>query len=196
MHQTITVQSIGDLLDAYPKDRRHTLAALQDMQRQFGYVPREGMEALAIYMACPLSAVYSMATFFKALSLRPKGRHIIRICDGTACHVRGSSGLIDYVRSTLGIRPDETTPDGEFSLELVGCLGVCALAPVMVVDDVYYSKVTQDALPGIFEAVTSSAATADSVTSSASEATTPADTISAASSTSSSAKESEVSRHE
>ena len=109
------------------------------------------MEALAAYLGCPLSSLYAMATFYKALSLKPKGRHIIKLCDGTACHIRGASNLAGGVERLLGIGPGETTSDGAFSLELVNCLGSCALAPVMVVDDTYYGKVTLEKLPQILD---------------------------------------------
>jgi len=148
--QEISGKALELLLDEYPKDRRYALRIMQDMQRKYNYVPREGLEALAGYLAYPLSGLYSMATFYKALSLEPKGKHIIKLCDGTACHVRGSTPLIDGVERVLGIKPGETTGDGEFSLELVNCLGACALAPIMVVDGKYYGKVTQDMLPGLF----------------------------------------------
>ena len=126
---------------------------MQDMQREYNHVPREGLEALAGYLDCPLSGLYSIATFFKALSLEPKGKHIIKVCDGTACHVRGSTPLINGIERVLGIKPGETTVDGEFSLELVNCLGACALAPIMVIDEKYYAKVTQDTLPDMFQAI-------------------------------------------
>ena len=96
-----------------------------------------------------MSSLYSMATFYKALSLKPKGKHIIKLCDGPACHIRGASPLRDGVRRLLGIDADETTEDGVFSLELVNCLGSCALAPVLVVDETYYGKMTLEKLPGI-----------------------------------------------
>ena len=147
----ISMEEISGILQQYPKEQRYCLAIMQDMQRRYNYIPREGMEALADYLSCPLSSLYSMATFYKALSLKPKGRHIIKLCDGTACHIRGANTLCDGVRRILGIGADETTADGLFSLELVNCLGSCALAPVMVVDDTYYGKVTMEKLPGIFE---------------------------------------------
>ena len=153
MSQAISDQDLSLFLDAYPKDRRHALAVMQDMQRRYNYIPSEGLSALAAHFNCPLSELYSMATFYKALSLKPKGNHIIKVCDGTACHIRGSVNLLNGIRSTLGIEPDETTDDGEFSLELVNCLGSCALAPVMVVDEKYYGKVTLESLPGIFNAL-------------------------------------------
>ena len=107
------------------------------------------MEALAEYLGTALSSLYSMATFYKALALNPKGKHIIKLCDGTACHIRGSNNLVGGVKSILGIKEGQTTEDGMFSLELVNCLGSCALAPVMVVDDVYYGRMTLEKLPEI-----------------------------------------------
>jgi len=151
--QDIPVTQIQSFLENYPKERRFALAVMQDMQHEFGYVPREGLEALAEHIGCPLAGLYSMATFYKALSLKPKGKHIIKVCDGTACHIRGAVNLIGGIHRTLGIHPDETTVDGEFSLELVHCLGSCALAPVMLIDKTYYGKVTMESLPGIFNAV-------------------------------------------
>ena len=156
--QTVSVNDINAILDAYPKDRRFALAAMQDMQRRYNYVPREGLEAMARHFGRPVSDLYSMATFYKALSLKPKGRHVIKVCDGTACHIRGSTNLIGGIRRALGIEPDGSTEDGEFSLELVNCVGACALAPVMLIDEIYYGKVKPESLPGIFEAVRSGTA--------------------------------------
>ena len=147
----IPMEDIQAILQAYPPEQRFSLAMLQDMQHKFNYIPREGMEALAVYLGCPLSSLYAMATFYKALSLKPKGRHIIKLCDGTACHIRGSTTLLDGVRRLLGIDAGETSQDGLFSLELVNCLGSCALAPVMVVDGTYYGKMTLEKLPKILD---------------------------------------------
>ena len=145
------MEDIQAILQAYPPEQRFSLAMLQDMQHKFNYIPREGMEALAVYLGCPLSSLYAMATFYKALSLKPKGKHIIKLCDGTACHIRGSTTLLDGVRRLLGINAGETSEDGLFSLELVNCLGSCALAPVMVVDGTYYGRVTLEKLPKILD---------------------------------------------
>jgi len=151
--QKISREQILSVIEKYPRERRYSLAVMQDMQKLFGYVPKEGLEKLSEHLDCPLMALYSMATFYKALSLKPKGRHVIRVCDGTACHIRGSVNLISDIKRTLGIDPDEMTADGAFSLELVNCVGACALAPVMIIDGNYYGKVTLSSLPGIFDAV-------------------------------------------
>ena len=159
MVQKILQEEMESLLNAYPDDRRYALAVMQDMQRRYNYVPREGLEALANHLGCPLADLYSMATFYKALSLKPKGKHIIKVCDGTACHIRGSVNLIGGICRALKIEPGGTTDDGMFSLELVNCVGACALAPVMVIDEVYYGNVKTESLMEIFEAVKGGAAT-------------------------------------
>ena len=148
-----TQDQILSILQLYPKEQRYSLAVMQDMQRVIGYVPKEGLEKLSEYLSCPLADLYAMATFYKALSLKPKGKHIIKICDGTACHIRGSVNLIDAIQRALGIGPDETTEDMEFSLELVNCLGACAISPVMVVDGEYHGQVTMESLPGILQGI-------------------------------------------
>jgi len=156
--QEISREQINNLLDAYPKERRYALAVMQDMQRKYNYVPREGLEALSEHLGRPVAELYSIATFYKAISLKPRGKHIIKVCDGTACHIRGSTNLINSIYRALAIGPGETTGDGEFSLETVNCLGACALAPLMVIDGKYYGKVTMESLPGIFSAVREEAA--------------------------------------
>lgn len=130
------------IIKEYPAEARYTLAMMQDIQKEYNYIPRESMEMLAEYLDVHLSKLYSMATFYKALSLKPKGKYIIKVCDGTACHIRNSQGLIDEIESLLNIKPGETTEDGKFSLETVNCLGSCALAPVMVINEKYYGKMT------------------------------------------------------
>lgn len=130
------------MFEKYPKEHRYTLAMLQDLQKEYGYIPKEKLLELSQYLDIPLSKLYSMATFYKALSLTPKGKNTIKVCDGTACHIRSSKSLLDEIENSLGIKPGETTKDGKFSLEIVNCLGSCAIAPVMVINDKYYGKLT------------------------------------------------------
>ena len=113
---------LKEIIDRYPRERRYALAVMQDMQRHYSYIPREGLELLAGHVGCKVAELYSMATFYKALSLKPRGKHIIKLCNGTACHIRGSVNLINGINRELGIAPGETTEDGEFTLELVNCL--------------------------------------------------------------------------
>ena len=157
IEQTSKIKAI---IESYPADRRFALAAMQDMQHAFNYIPEEGIGTLSEYLGCSQAQLFSMATFYKALSLTPKGEHIIKICNGTACHLRGSMNLKTELKRDLGIEPGETTEDGKFSVELVNCLGSCALAPVMVVDGIYHNKLRVEQIPGIIESYAALDATA------------------------------------
>jgi NADH-quinone oxidoreductase subunit E len=109
------------------------------------------MVEIADYVNVPFSRVYSMATFYKAFSLVPKGRYTIKVCDGTACHIKGSNVLLKQLHNVLGITAGETTDDGLFSIETVNCLGACALAPVMVINEKVYPKVTSSTIIDIIK---------------------------------------------
>lgn len=147
----VSEEQITKIVQSYPAQRRYALAAMQDMQHAFNYIPEEGLRQLAEHLDCKVAQLYSMATFYKALSLKPKGKHIIKICNGTACHIRGSVNLATGLKRELGIEPGETTEDGEFSVEMVNCLGSCALAPVMLVDGTYHNKLKLEDVPRIVE---------------------------------------------
>jgi NADH-quinone oxidoreductase subunit E len=142
---------ITTIVQSYPKEGRFALAIMQDIQKRFNYVPRESLAIIEAHIGTGEAQLYALATFYKSLSLVPKGRHIIKLCDGTACHMRGAGTLASGITRLLGIEAGETTPDGAFSLELVNCLGSCALAPVMVIDETYYGKVTMEKLPAILD---------------------------------------------
>lgn len=140
-----TVQLAGELehiIRAYPADKRYILAMMQDLQKQCNYLPRAALEEIARHVQTPFSKVYAMATFYKAFSLVPRGKYHIKVCDGTACHIKSSAVLIDQIFSTIGIRPGDTSADGLFSLETVNCIGACAIAPVMVINEKVHSKVS------------------------------------------------------
>ncbi|MEY7999081.1 NADH-quinone oxidoreductase subunit NuoE [Clostridium sp. Mt-5] len=134
--------SAQDVIEKYPKEQRFTLAILQDIQRKYKYIPREALENLAGYLDTPISRLYGMATFYKALSLTPKGENIITVCDGTACHVGGSMVVMDELEKVIGIKPGETTEDFKFSINTVNCIGCCAIAPVMMINEKYYGNLT------------------------------------------------------
>lgn len=140
---------IKEITQTYPAEKRYALAILQDIQREFNYIPQESLPFVKEHVGSSEAQLYAMATFYKALSLKPKGKHIIKLCDGTACHMRGAPNLVGGIARHLGIGVGERTEDGQFSLELVNCVGSCALAPVLIVDETYYSKVTMESLPGI-----------------------------------------------
>lgn len=144
-------QDIRKIIGNYPQERRFALAAMQDMQRNLNYIPREGLELLAEHIGCKVVELYSMATFYKALSLKPRGKHIIKVCNGTACHIRGSVSVRDAVCRELGIQPGETTADGLFTVEIVNCLGACASAPVMNIDDTIYGNMSLDKISEVLD---------------------------------------------
>lgn len=131
-----------EIIERHPKEERYTLAILQDIQRKYKYIPREALEALAEYLDTPVSRLYGMATFYKALSLTPKGEHIITVCDGTACHVAGLMIKLDELEKILGIKARQTTEDLKFSIDTVNCIGCCAIAPVMMINERYYGNLT------------------------------------------------------
>jgi len=130
-----------NLIENYSSQPEYLLAMMQDVQKQYNYLPRLAISMIAEYMSMPVSRVYAVASFYKAFSLTPKGRYVFRVCDGAACHIKNSETLLDQLQQHLGIMAGETTPDGLFSVETVNCLGACALAPVMVVNGKVYAKV-------------------------------------------------------
>lgn len=133
---------IESIIEKRRKEPGALVSILQDIQEIYNYLPKETLEAVAEKMDMPLIDVCGTATFYKAFSLTPRGKHIITVCVGTACHVRGGPWIVEELENTLGIHPGETTEDGLFTLETVNCLGACALGPVMVIDGEYYGQMT------------------------------------------------------
>ena len=141
------VKDMKEIIFGYPAEKRFSLAIMQDIQRRDNYISREALETISEHLSIPMSKLYGMATFYKALSLKPKGKYIIKVCDGTACHIRSSLTILSELERLLAIKPGEVTPDGLFSLETVNCVGACALAPVMVIDGVYHGQMkTEDVI--------------------------------------------------
>jgi len=132
--------NIDEIISKYGGDGSALIQILLDIQRENRWLPREILKQVSQKLEIPLNQIYHIATFYKAFSLIPKGRHLVSVCLGTACQVRGAPRLLDKVVETLKIAPGETSSDMRFSLDTVNCLGCCALGPVMVVDDVYYGK--------------------------------------------------------
>ena len=126
------------ILDRYPDKKGALLPILQDMNAEYRYLPEDALRYVSEALDIPLARVFHVATFFTAFSLKPRGKHTIKVCLGTACHVRGSPKVLDAMARKLGIAPGETTPDGEVSLETVNCLGACALGPTVMVDEEYH----------------------------------------------------------
>lgn len=147
----LELSNMKKIVERYPNEKRYSLAILQDIQKEYNYIPEVALKFISEYLDMPLSKLYSMATFYKALSLKAKGKNIVTVCDGTACHVRGSSSIISELENALNINIGETTEDGMFTLETVGCLGACALAPVMMINEKYYGKMTPKKIKEVIE---------------------------------------------
>ena len=134
------------------------ISILQDVQDKYNYLPADAVRVISELLNVPLIDVYCLATFYKTFSLIPRGRHLISVCLGTACHVRGAPRILEEIQRNLGIEKGETTEDNEFSLETVNCLGACAIGPIVVVDDVYHGQVTIRKVPSIIKKFQKSAA--------------------------------------
>lgn len=133
---------VESVLDKWNNDSSYLISILLDIQEGLNYLPKEALIMVAEKLDVPLINVYSVATFYKVFSLEPRGDHIINICVGTACHVRGGRRLVEHVEKILKIGVGETTPDMKFTLETVRCLGACALGPVVVMDNEYHGQMS------------------------------------------------------
>lgn len=141
------------IVKKHGSDKSAMIAVLQDIQDTFNYIPKEALKTAAKAMKVPLSRVYEAATFYAAFSLKPRGKHVVKVCMGTACHVRGAAMLEDKLERTLGIKPGDTTADGKFSLETVNCVGACALGPVVIIDTEYHGQMTMKKIDKAIEQI-------------------------------------------
>ena len=132
---------VREITETHPHENGDLISILEQVQAQFGYLSPEALRAVADVTDRPLVDVYGVATFYRSFSLEPRGKHVISACLGTACHVRGARAVVQTFQEQLGIRPGQTTDDGEFTLETVNCLGACALGPIVSVDGRYFAKV-------------------------------------------------------
>lgn len=135
-------EKVAAIISRYGGNRDSLISILQDIQSEYRYLPEGSLRAVAAQLGLPLIQVYGVATFFKAFSLKPRGKHMVSVCLGTACHVRGASALLDELTRRLGIEPGDTTEDMQFSLEEVHCLGACALGPIVVADGEYHGEMS------------------------------------------------------
>jgi NADH:ubiquinone oxidoreductase subunit E len=133
-------RKLDKIVDAYGCHRDSLISILQDVQSEYSYLPEDMLRRVAKRLELPLIQVYGVATFFKAFSLEPRGRHTVSVCLGTACHVRGAQTVLDEVKRQLSVEPGDTTKDMQFTLETVNCLGACAIGPIVVVDDNYQGQ--------------------------------------------------------
>jgi len=140
--ETNIEKQLADMLAEYEGDRGDLIPVLQEAQERFGYLSGEVMQAIAKFLRLPESDVFGVATFYAQFKFTPVGKRIVKVCRGTACHVRGGARILREVEKQLGIKPGETTDDLEYSLETIACFGSCALAPVVVVDKTVYGRMT------------------------------------------------------
>lgn len=132
--------NLDDILTRYPEEEASLIEILHDIQAAHRHLPRETMKTVAEYTGVPLSRVTAVATFYSAFSFEPKGETVIKICMGTACHVKGANLIKGEAERKLGIKAGQTTKDGKFTLEVVNCVGACAMAPLVIQNEQYYGK--------------------------------------------------------
>lgn len=140
--QKIDITKIEDIINNYKGEKWALIPLLQQIQKKFGYIPKESIHPIASGLKLYPSEVQGVIEFYSGFSLVPKGRHVFKVCCGTACHVKGSRAILGKIKKELGINEGETSPDYQFTLETVACLGTCFLAPVMMANRDYYGKLT------------------------------------------------------
>lgn len=144
-------KKVGGILDSYQRDKAMLVSILQDIQAEYNYLPGESLLEVSKELDVPLSQIYSVATFFKAFSLTPRGRHIINVCLGTACHVRGAARILETFERELDINRGATTKDLNYTLETVNCVGACALGPMVMVDGDYLGEMNIEKVKPLLE---------------------------------------------
>ena len=136
----VDLAKADDILAKYPLEEPSLIQVLQDVQRAYNYLPCDVLIKVADALGVPLAKVFSVSTFYKAFALDPQGDTIVRVCMGTACHIRGAGQLVEELQRELGIGPDQTTEDLKFTVKTVNCVGACAMAPVMIVGEKYWGN--------------------------------------------------------
>jgi len=143
------LEDVKRIVDQYGHDRHNLIPILHDLQRTLGHVSPEVIETVAEELGVPASEIYGVTTFYTLFYTRPQGRYIIRLCDSPPCHIEGSKNIRDVLTKELGIEPGQTTKDGTFSFEIVSCMGLCGVAPAIMVNDDVYGNLTPEAIPEI-----------------------------------------------
>lgn len=142
MPEPLDLSRIKPILEKYRGQEGSLIPILQEAQAIYGYLPEEALKTISRGLKIPLSRIYGVVTFYAQFHLNPRGRHTVRVCRGTACHVRGGKNVLKATQQFLGIGENETTSDFKFTFETVACLGACALSPVLLVDKNYFGKLT------------------------------------------------------
>jgi NADH-quinone oxidoreductase subunit E len=149
----MTPVQLSGILESHGNSDANLLGILQDIQDEENWLPRETLEDVADRLEVPFTRIYRLATFFKSLSLEPRGKHICTVCIGTTCHVRGAPKLVDKVELDMEVKAGQTTEDMLFTMETVGCVGACALGPLIVLDKEYHGNLTVEGLGKILKKV-------------------------------------------
>jgi NADH-quinone oxidoreductase subunit E len=150
--KTIDLRPVSRIVSEYGTGQDSNLIAiLQQTQDEYGYLPKQALKEVSRLMDVPLTRIFGIVTFYSQFTLIPRGRHAIKICTGTACHVKGVNDVKQKVKEQLNVVEGETTADYQFTLETVACIGTCFLAPVMMVDDRYFGKLTTDTVTDIVD---------------------------------------------
>ena len=149
----LELEKVDTILEGRGDEPFDVIEVLQDIQATYNYLPEEALCRVAEALGVPLIEVFRLANFYKAFTLEPRGRHLLTVCLGTACHVRGAPRFLDEVLGQLKVQPGETTGDGAFTVETVNCVGACALAPVVILDGKYYDHMTPGKLRTLISAM-------------------------------------------
>ena len=141
--EQISLEKTDEIIDRYDAEKESLIQVLQDTTSEYNWLPEPCLRRISQRLNVPLSEVFEVATFYKAFSLEPRGKHLVHVCLGTACHVRGAPQILNKIERTLNIKAGQTSEDLMFTLETVNCLGACALGPVVVIDGQYHGQMTQ-----------------------------------------------------
>lgn len=144
-------EKMEKILEKYEKDKSNLIQILNEVQENYGYIPKHAQLAISEYLKLTMAEIYGVITFYSRFSLKPKGKYNVAVCLGTACYVKGSEKILDKLKEKLGIDVGETTPDGKFSIEATRCIGACGLAPVFTVNDEVYGKATPELLDKVID---------------------------------------------
>jgi len=147
----IRFEKVKDITKKFKVMKGALIPVLHEVQKIFGYLPEQALQIVSEELNIPMSEIYGVSTFYSQFTLEPKGEHIIRVCLGTACYVKGSQGILNRLSQELNVEVGKTTADGKFTLEATRCLGACGLAPVMTIDEKVYGRVTLDDIRRILD---------------------------------------------
>jgi len=142
---------VDKVIDRYEGDKANLISILQDVQREYNWLSQDVLTYIAQKLNLPLIDVFEVATFYKSFSLKPRGRHLITVCLGTACHVRGGQRVLEEIERRINVKPGETSEDKQFTLETVNCLGCCAIGPIVVIDGEYYGQMNTRKVASLLE---------------------------------------------